>query len=59
MTLLGGKDVDMNVLYRNMGEIDGLLLPYTLDLSIFHQISDPDVLDHIQRVGKVFYEKAD
>lgn len=41
-----------------LGEIDDLLLPYTFDLSIFHQICDPDVLDHIQRVDKVFYEKA-
>ncbi|MFN3531081.1 MAG: nucleotidyltransferase domain-containing protein [Candidatus Brocadia sp.] len=57
LTLLGGEDLNMDVLYRIMGEIDDLLLPYTIDLSIFRQISDPDVIDHIQRVGKVFYMK--
>jgi len=41
-----------------MDAIDDLLLPYTFDLSIFHQIRDPDVMDHIRRVGVLFYEKA-
>ena len=45
------------VLYRIMEEIDNLLLPYTFDLSIFRHISDPDVVEHIQRVGMVFYER--
>ncbi len=48
----------LNILYRFMEEIDGLLLPYTFDLSLFHNISDPDVIDHIRRVGVLFYEKA-
>jgi len=42
-----------------MGEIDDLLLPYMIDLSIFNQNSDPDVIDHIQRVGVTFYEKQE
>lgn len=41
-----------------MDEIDDLLLPYTFDLSVFRQINDPDVIDHINRVGVVFYEKT-
>lgn len=57
LTLLGGDDLTLEILYRIMGEIDDLLLPYTVDLSIFRQISDPDVIDHIRRVGVVFYEK--
>ena len=47
----------LHVLYRIMEEIDGLLLPYTFDLSLFHNISDPDVIDHIRRVCVLFYEK--
>lgn len=58
MTLSGGEDLTMHVLYRIMEEIDGLLLPYTFDLSLFHNISDPGVIDHIRRVGVLFYEKA-
>lgn len=57
LTLLGGEDLTLEVLYRIMDEIDDLLLPYTFDLSIFRQISDPDVIDHVRRVGVVFYEK--
>jgi len=42
-----------------MAEIDDLLLPYTIDLSIFIQISDHDVIEHIRRVGVPFYEKQE
>jgi len=57
MTLRGGADLTLNVLYRIMDELDDLLLPYTIDLSIFDNIHDPDVIEHIQRVGVAFYEK--
>lgn len=40
-----------------MDELDDLLLPYTFDISIFQHISNKDVIDHIQRVGKVFYKR--
>jgi predicted nucleotidyltransferase len=59
LTLVGGPDLTMTVLYRIMDEIDDLLLPYTFDLSIFNHISDPDVVDHIRRVGVTFYEKEE
>jgi predicted nucleotidyltransferase len=57
LTLHGGEDLTLNVLFRIMDEIDDLLLPYTFDLSIFRHISDPDVIEHIQRVGVTFYMK--
>jgi hypothetical protein len=41
-----------------MDALDDLLLPYTFDLSIFHQISDPDVVEHIRRVEMKLYEKV-
>ncbi len=59
LTLHGGEDLTLKVLYRIMDEIDDLLLPYTFDLSIFGHISDPDVIDHIQRVGVTFYESRE
>ena len=59
LTLLGSEDVTLKALYRIMDDIDDLLLPYTFDLSIFQHISDPDVIDHIRRVGVVFYEKGE
>jgi predicted nucleotidyltransferase len=57
LTLRGGADLTLKVLYKIMDEIDDLLLPYTIDLSIYEHISDPDVIEHIQRVGVAFYER--
>ena len=54
LTLRGGADLTLKVLYRISDELDDLLLPYTIDLSILDQISDPDVVEHIQRVGMTF-----
>ena len=54
---LHGTDLTLNVLYKISLEIDDLLLPYTIDLSIFEQLTDPDFIEHIQRVGVVFYER--
>lgn len=58
LTLAGDERLDLDVLLRIMGEMDDLLLPYTLDLSLLSSITDPDLLDHIHRVGVVFYDKA-
>jgi len=57
LTLHGAADLDLPVLLKIMDEIDDLLLPYSCDLSIFSQINDLEVIDHISRVGQTFYEK--
>jgi len=59
LTLVGGDDLDLSVLGHIMEDIDDLLLPYMFDLSLLSRISDPEVLDHIRRVGVVFYDKGD
>lgn len=59
LTLRGGADLTFDVLLKIMGELDDLLLPYTIDLSIYRMISDPEVIEHIQRVGIVFYDKRE
>ncbi|MDP8206731.1 MAG: nucleotidyltransferase domain-containing protein [Candidatus Electryonea clarkiae] len=56
LTLHGGDDLTLQVLYQIMDEIDELLLPYTIDLSIYLNINDQDLIDHIRRVGVIFYE---
>lgn len=40
------------------GRLDDLLLPYTIDLSLRHAIRDPQLLDHIERAGIVFYARC-
>lgn len=58
LTLCGGADLTLDVQHRIMEELEEMLLPYTIDLSIFPNISDPDVIEHIRRIGITFYEKA-
>lgn len=57
LTLHGGDALTLNVLCKIANDLDDLYLPYTIDLSIFHDISDPDVIGHIQRVGVRIYEE--
>jgi predicted nucleotidyltransferase len=54
---LFGSDLDASILSRITSALDDLLLPYKIDLSIFANISNPNLLGHIERVGVVFYEK--
>ena len=54
---LCGDELTHSVLSRIDTELDDLLLPYTIDLSIFDQIDNPAMVDQIQRSGVDFYEK--
>lgn len=58
LTLHGGTDLTLNILLRIADDLDDLFLPYTFDLSIFRDITDPDVIGHIRRVGVTMYEKV-
>ncbi len=62
-----GSDIDLtlegaNLSHRIMSkiatELDDLLLPYKIDISLYDQITNRDLLDHIQRVGLPFYIKV-
>ena len=57
LTLCGGGDLTLSVRHRIANDLDDLLLPYTIDLSILHDISDPDVIEYIRRVGMPLYER--
>lgn len=59
-----GSDIDLTLQgealnYADLAaietELDDLLLPYTIDLSIYHQIENSELISHINRVGKEFY----
>ncbi len=61
-----GSDIDITLIGENLTQnylnkislkLDDLLLPYKFDISVFNQISNPNLVDHIQRIGQVFYEK--
>ena len=61
-----GSDIDLTLfgtgltprLCASIAEaLDDLLLPYTIDLSLFAQLQHPELEAHIQRVGQVFYAR--
>jgi predicted nucleotidyltransferase len=39
-------------------ELEELFIPYRVDLSIYHQIENPEFLEHVNRAGVVFYENS-
>ncbi len=55
---LHGKDLTLKILYKIEMALDDLLLPYTIDLSVFEKLTNPAFIEHIQRVGLVFYERG-
>jgi len=55
LTLVG--DVSYSQLSSIEDKIDDLLLPYSFDISIFSDIDNPDLINNINRIGIVFYEK--
>lgn len=55
--VLIGNEITPKMVLQIGHQLDELLLPHKIDLSRLEQISDPDLLDHIQRVGVVFYQK--
>ncbi|MCY1276480.1 polymerase beta, Nucleotidyltransferase [compost metagenome] len=59
-----GSDIDLSIEGENLSlsqlmaienQIDELLLPWMVDLSLKHRIDNPALLDHIQRLGVPFY----
>ncbi len=55
LTLVGEK-IDLTSLAAIATTLDDLLLPYIFDLSIFHEIDNQELVEHIERVGILFYE---
>jgi len=55
--VLKGSDINLTVINKLSNEIDDLLLPYSFDLISFSSITNPELLDHIKRVGIIFYPK--
>jgi predicted nucleotidyltransferase len=56
LTLVGNQ-ISLTELMQIENELDDLLLPYSIDLSQFHKIDNPDLVMHIERVGKVFFSR--
>jgi predicted nucleotidyltransferase len=63
-----GSDIDItlhtddsfgfNELSALAGDFDDSDMPYFVDVSIYNQLRDPDLIAHIKRVGKILYTKG-
>lgn len=61
-----GSDIDLVIVGQQFSHqqllqlltmLDDLLLPYSFDISRRQDIENQDLLAHIDRVGKVFYQR--
>jgi type I restriction enzyme S subunit len=52
-----GRNIDFKDILRLSGQLDDLNLPYTIDLLDYATINDKDLIEHIDIVGIVFYER--
>jgi predicted nucleotidyltransferase len=62
-----GSDIDLTLVGEALSlddmmnikrDLDDSSLPYMVDVSLFHQLDNESLRDHIQRVGVVFYERT-
>ncbi len=60
-----GSDIDLTLFGEKLNSswsgkiaeaLDDLLLPYTIDLSIYTELNHAKLQEHIDRVGVVFYQ---
>lgn len=56
LTLIGAG-LDFDTLGSIAGDLDDSEIPYKVDLSILANITNSNLVEHIQRVGMVFYER--
>ncbi len=56
--VLVGQHLNLFIMGKIHFDLDDLLLPYTFDIAIYHQISDSNVFAHVNRVGKVLYQRT-
>jgi len=54
---LKGNELSLSLLFKVEAALDDLMLPHTIDLSLYSNIDNPDLIEHIDRVGLVFYQK--
>lgn len=51
------SQVDRNLLGELITHINESDFPYTVDIQVLENIKNLDLIEHIQRVGKIFYVK--
>lgn len=54
---LFGEALDLDMLGSIATRLDESPIPYQVDLSLYNQIDNSRLRDHIDRVGKLFYQR--
>jgi predicted nucleotidyltransferase len=52
-----GEKINLSIQNKIENDLDDLLLPYKFDISNFSNIKNVDLINHINRVGKLIYIK--
>jgi len=55
ITLIGDNLTLKNTVYPLIDALDELYLPYMFDVSIFKNIDNKELVEHIEKAGKLFY----
>ena len=55
---LSGKSLTTDDALRIQGEMEDIPIPHKVDILILSKITNPDLRDHIHRVGQVFFKKS-
>lgn len=54
---LVGNTLNFDILLKIETQLDDLLLPYTIDISLYQELDSFDLIQHINRVGICVYKK--
>jgi uncharacterized protein len=54
---LTGPDLTPQLLHQIQSDLDDTSLPYRFDISILSALTNPQLIDHIRRVGIPLYQK--
>ena len=57
LTLRGSSELTHTLLSQIANDLDDQLLPYTIDLSIFENIRNPEMVEQIERTGVALYKR--
>lgn len=52
-----GENITLQLLYDIQLQLEDLMLPYIFDINIKEKIRESAFVEHIERVGIVFYQK--
>lgn len=52
-----GQDLTYDIIKCIWGDLDDSDSPYLFDLSIYSQLTNSNFIEHIDRIGKIFYQR--